>query len=182
MRVIAGSARSIPLRFPRGAQIRPTTDAMREALFSSLGDAVPGARFADIYAGSGSVGIEALSRGAEACVFVEADRRCVRALQENLRATHLWERARITCGRAERVWTAATAHGGPFDIVFADPPYELPDFDQFAARLATAREGVAPGGVVVVQYRAGCELPGLPEPSRIKRFGDTEIRIYEMPR
>ena len=80
------------------------------------------------------------------------------------------------------MWATVAAHSGPFDIVFADPPYDLRDFDRFAARLATAREGVAPEGLVVVQYRAGCELPGLPEPSGTKRFGDTEIRIYEMPR
>ena len=78
VRVIAGSARSIELSFPKGTKIRPTTDAMREALFSSLADEVEDCRFADIYAGCGSVGIEALSRGAQSCAFVEKDARVAR--------------------------------------------------------------------------------------------------------
>jgi len=178
LRVIAGTARSVPLKFPRGARIRPTTDAMREALFSSLCDCTAEARFADLYAGSGSVGIEALSRGAASCLFVEADRRCVATLRENLGTTGLADRAAVALGKAERVWAALVQEHGPFDVVFADPPYDLPGFAPFARRLVVDREGVAQHGIVVVQYGARHRLVGLPEPSRLKRFGDTEVRFY----
>lgn len=179
MRVIAGSAGSIQLRYPRGASIRPTTDAMREALFGSLGDRVPGARFADLYAGCGSVGIEALSRGARLCAFVERDARCIAALADNLGRARLADRAVTVRGRVERVWGRVWEAHGPFDIVFADPPYGLASFGAVARRLVVDKEGIAPGGLVVLQCRAGEDLPGLPPCPRVRRFGETELRYYE---
>jgi 16S rRNA (guanine966-N2)-methyltransferase len=181
VRIIAGSAKSIPLRFPKGANTRPTTDAMREALFSSLADRVEGARFADIYAGSGSVGIEALSRGAEHCVFLDRDARCAAAIAANLRAAHLEDRAAILRGDAGRLWSAACAAYGPFDVVFADPPYGLESFEGLLARLVEGWEGVATGGLVVVQ----CEVDGPPrcsvQPDRRRKHGSTEVWTFERP-
>src|ERR1035437_9252506 len=108
MRVIAGSAKSRKLTVPKGAEIRPTGDMVREALFASLADRTIDARFGDLYAGSGSVGIEALSRGAAHCVFIEKNPRCVEALRANLENTGLSERAEIVRGdclkQIERVW------------------------------------------------------------------------------
>lgn len=179
MRIIAGSAKSVPLRFPKGARTRPTTDAMREALFSSLGDRVEGARFADLYAGSGAVGIEALSRGAEHCVFVDRDPRCVAAISANLVAARLAERASILWGDAIRLWATAWRSHGPFDVVFADPPYGLSSFDALLARLVEEREGVATGGLIVVQCEVDrpprCSVP----PDRRRRHGSTEIWTFE---
>ena len=180
MRVIAGSAGSIQLKCPRGAHIRPTTDAMRESLFGSLGDRVTDARFADLYAGCGSVGIEALSRGASLCAFVEKDARCMAALTDNLARTRLAERAVPVRGPVEGAWRRVWEAHGPFDIVFADPPYGLASFGALARRLVADEEGMAPGGLVVLQCRAGEDLPGLPPYVRARRFGETELRYYEV--
>ena len=91
MRVIAGEAKSLHLKVPAQAGLRPTMDAMRETLFASLAPELGGARFADLYAGSGAVGIEALSRGAQFTVFVESDARCTEVIRENLTNTRLAE-------------------------------------------------------------------------------------------
>ncbi len=182
MRVIAGSAGSLRLQYPRGADIRPTTDVVREALFASLGDRVCEARFADLYAGSGSVGIEALSRGAQTCVFVEKDPRCVQALAANLEHTRLRERGTVVRGGVERMWSATARRHGPFDIVFADPPYELSGFGQIVRRLTGEWEGVALDGLVVLQYRAGHGPGEVPAGGRVKRFGETELGFYERRR
>lgn len=152
---------------------------MRESLFGSLGDRVTDARFADLYAGCGSVGIEALSRGAGLCVFVEKDARCMAALTENLARAHLAERAVTVRGPVERAWRRVWEAHGPFDIVFADPPYGLESFAGVAQRLVADKEGIAPGGLVVLQCRAGEDLPGLPACVRARRFGETELRYYE---
>lgn len=180
MRVIAGSAKSIPLKYPSKAKIRPTTDAMREALFASLAGHIVDARFADLYAGCGSVGIEALSRGASGCTFVEQDARCVEALRANLQAARLSAGATVMKGPVERLWARIGRDSPGFDIVFADPPYGLASFAEFARRLVVDREGVASGGLVVLQYGASWEQLGLPEPSRIKKHGETVMLMYEM--
>lgn len=182
MRVIAGSAKSLRLSYPKRADIRPTTDAMREALFAGFGESVIDCRFADLYAGCGSVGIEALSRGAASCVFVERDHNCVKVLRENLAHTRLSEAAQVWQGSVERVWARVAEEFGPFDIVFADPPYGLRGFEEFAHRLAVLGEGVASGGMVVLQYNADAAAMGLPEPTRRKRFGETIVSIYETVR
>jgi 16S rRNA (guanine(966)-N(2))-methyltransferase RsmD len=153
MRVIAGEARSLRLVYPRGVDIRPTTDAMRESLFASLADLIEGASFADLYAGAGSVGIEALSRGASKCVFLEKAPRCLKAIAVNLENTRLEAEATIIAGPAEKRWGAAAAAHGPFDIVFADPPYGAASFTALAERLVCDREGVAQEGLVVIQCR-----------------------------
>ena len=179
MRVIAGSARSLRLRVPRGPDIRPTTDAMRESLFASLWGRVEGCRFADLYAGCGSVGIEALSRRADFCLFVEKDRRCVEAIRANLQTAHLSDQAAVTQGAVEKLWPALAERHGPFDIVFLDPPYGLRGLAEFTRELVQGRSGLAPEGLVIVQ--CGVEAAGeeMPECARLRRFGETELRFYE---
>jgi 16S rRNA (guanine966-N2)-methyltransferase len=179
MRVIAGSARSLVLSFPKGTHTRPTTDAMREALFASLAERVEQARFADLYAGSGSVGIEALSRGAEHAVFLEKDNRCVEALRRNLHSTHLEESATVIRGPVERHWSRVAAEHGPFDIVFADPPYDLAGFEKTVMRLVVDWEGVAADGLVVIQCPTTFGTDEIPQPSRVRRYGESEFRFYE---
>lgn len=119
MRVIAGEFRSRVLKTPPGLATRPTPDRLRESLFSILAPAIEGARFIDLYAGSGSVGIEALSRGAAHCVFVERDRAAAAVLRANLAALKVESRAEVFVGKARDVIRIRTG-----DIVFLDPPYE----------------------------------------------------------
>jgi len=151
LRVIAGTAGGRRLVAP-GA-VRPTTDRVREALFASLGDDVRGARVLDLYAGSGALTIEALSRGAADAVVVEADAAAVDACRTNLTTTGLADRAEI---RAVPVaaFLATGSAGSPFDLVFADPPY-----DEAAPAVAALLDGLARPGWLTPAARVVVETP-----------------------
>src|SRR3990170_1990950 len=122
MRVIAGVARGVPLVAPRDRRTRPITDRVKETMFGILGERIPGARVLDLYAGSGAVGIEALSRGASHATFVERGREALAALRTNLDRTGLAGMARVVDADVERF--LATAGGGPWDLIVLDPPYD----------------------------------------------------------
>jgi len=175
MRIVGGSARSRLLQCAKGLRIRPTTDIIRETMFNSLGPRVVDAAVCDLYAGCGSVGIEALSRGAALVVFVDSDRRSVRQIEANLQVTGPWEGAKPVQGRLPEAWGWVAAEHGPFDIVCADPPYG-DDPSALVRRLALEREGLAEGGLVVVQHSAA---QALPEPDRRKQFGESILSFYE---
>jgi 16S rRNA (guanine966-N2)-methyltransferase len=151
LRVIAGTAGGRRLVAP--PTVRPTTDRVREALFASLGDHVRDARVLDLYAGSGAVTVEALSRGASGAVAVEADPAAVDACRVNLLSTGLAERAEV---RAVPVaaFLAAGAPGPPFDLVFADPPY-----DDAAHAVAALLDGLARPGWLAPAARVVVETP-----------------------
>lgn len=123
MRVIAGSAKSLPLKTIKGQETRPTTDRIKETLFNMLSPYLADCRFLDIFSGSGAIGIEALSRGAESCVFVENNREALKCIRENLEFTHLADRATIF-GRDAKSSLLSLKGQEPFSIVFMDPPYE----------------------------------------------------------
>ncbi len=179
MRVIGGSAGSLRLQCPRGLQIRPTADMIREALFNSIGPRVIEAAFCDLYAGCGSVGIEAASRGARSVVFVERDRRAVAAIEANLEHTGLAGAAVVLHGDALANYADAARRWGPFEVVFADPPYGLAQLEELARQVIVAGEGVARGGLVVIQHSGRHELPGLPAPTRVKQFGESVLSFFE---
>lgn len=151
-RIIAGTARGRRLTVPAGSGTRPTSDRAREALFSAVESRVgslPGRRVLDLYAGSGAVGLEALSRGAAAATLVECDARAVRALRTNVRLLAL-PGAAVVVGRVERL----VARSAPvsYDVSFLDPPYRLAD-EAVAGVLQALRDGrwLAPEGLVVVE-------------------------------
>ncbi len=150
-RVIAGAARGRRLAVPPGHGTRPTSDRAREALFSSLESllgAWAGRRVVDLYAGSGAVGLEAVSRGAAHALLVEADRSAARVVAGNI-ATLGLPGAELRHGRVEQVVATGLA-GPPYDVVFADPPYDLAD-DDLRAVLADLRRHVAEDAVVAVE-------------------------------
>ena len=151
---------------------------MRESVFASIGPKVEGARFADLYAGSGAVGIEALSRGARVVVFVENNRHCLEGIEMNLANTHLATHAVVIAGPVLKRWPQAARQHGPFDIVFVDPPYASTDLPLIAQRLMVQREGVAEHTLVIIQHdRADpVDCPYLPEQSKI--FGQTIIDLF----
>jgi 16S rRNA (guanine966-N2)-methyltransferase len=172
MRIIAGSAKGRRLHGPRGRGTRPMTGKAREGLFSSLGSSVVGARVLDLYAGSGSLGLEALSRGADDAVFVERDGAALAALRANLDAVGLG--GKVVSGDVSAYLEKATEQ---FDLAFVDPPYELslPSVERI---LGTLEPRLVPGAVVVVHRRVGGgdiqPPPGLVEADR-RRYGDAEI-------
>ena len=126
MRVIAGSAKGMRLvPVPKG--VRPVSDRAREGLFSSLADQVAGARVLDLYAGTGALAIEALSRGADEATLVERDARARRAIAENLSRTRMSDRARLVGEEVLRFVTRTERSRGPFDLALLDPPYATPE-------------------------------------------------------
>ncbi len=165
MRITGGSARGIPLKAPKGRAVRPATDRMREAVFSSLGDRVCGCRFLDLFAGTGAYGLEALSRGAAGGVFVERSRSAATVLRENLAALVRSLGggeipAHVLC-RDIVSWRPRDDERA--DLVFADPPYG--DFDRWIPQLARKLDAcVVPGGepMLVLEAPGGAEvrLPG----------------------
>ncbi len=172
MRVIAGSARGVPLAAPRDRATRPITDRVKETLFGILGERVPDARVLDLYAGSGAIGIEALSRGAASVDFVEHGRAAIGVLRANLAATRLGDDARIHGIGVDRF--LADPSRGPWDLAVLDPPYESRDI---VAPLRALTPRLAPGATVVVKHFWRTELPeveGLAV-TRQRRFGETML-------
>ena len=139
MRVIAGKARHLQLKTPNGDDVRPTTDRIKETLFNILQCDIPGCRFLDLFAGSGGIGIEALSRGARECVFVDNAREPLRVIKENLAFTGLLRGARIIPGDAlSAIGALEREHHAPFDIIFMDPPYASGLDEQALKRLSAS--------------------------------------------
>ena len=124
VRVIAGTAKGHKLHVPRGITIRPTPDRAKEGLFNALGDRVVDSRFLDLYAGSGAIGIEALSRGAATAEFVEMRAHVARIIERNLTKTGLTERGRVVVAPTEEALRRLASEYKRFDIIFADPPYK----------------------------------------------------------
>jgi 16S rRNA (guanine966-N2)-methyltransferase len=178
MRVIGGRDRGRRLASPRGLRTRPTADRVRVTLFDVLGPAVEGARVLDLFAGTGAVGIEALSRGATRVVFVERDPAALRALRANLAALRASRgEARVVAGDAVALLAELAREEGPFDLVFLDPPYATTLAGRALAALAAAG-ACRPGGEIVVQHSTRTALPAVPglvPHRRARRFGDTAL-------
>jgi 16S rRNA (guanine966-N2)-methyltransferase len=171
VRVVAGEFKGRRLHAPRGARTRPTADRVREALFSMLGD-VSGARVLDLYAGSGALGIEALSRGAESAVFVERDHAALSALLRNLQA--VGANAEV---RRQDVARFLAQPEGTFDLVFCDPPYDVAP--RVAAQLAEALPAMLEQSARIVTESDKRNPLVLPLPLVVERsYGDTRIAIH----
>ena len=149
MRVIAGTAKRIPLIAPKTAITRPTADRAKESLFNILAAELHGAHFLDIFCGSGAIGIEALSRGAEKAVFIDNNANAVSALKENLAKTKLAHKAEIIEATAEAA-LARLAENRKFDIIFLDPPY---DSDLLEKTFAQVKDSglLAGGGKIIAE-------------------------------
>ncbi len=168
MRVVGGEFRGRRLAAPGTAATRPTTDRVREAVFNALSslDIVVGATVADLYAGTGALGIEALSRGARHCTFVEKDRAALSAIHDNIATLGVSGRTRVVSGDA-----LVMSKGLSIDIAFADPPY---GFDQWPALLANVH-----AGFVVAESSAELESPDGWEAVRVKRYGRTWVTFFQ---
>lgn len=177
MRIIAGEFKRRTLKAPTWEGLRPTSDKVRETLFNLIAARVPGARLLDVFAGTGAVGLEGLSRGAARAVFVEADRRAAALIAENAARCAVRDRCVIIRDTAERALQKPIA-GDPFDVIILDPPYE---FERVAAVLAAAPPHLAPGGVVVLEHarrHAVAAVAGL-RSMRTVRSGDSALTLFE---
>lgn len=176
MRVIAGSAGGITLVAPRGKATRPITDRVKETLFGILGERVLDARAIDLYAGTGAIGIEALSRGAASVDFVERDRAALASLATNLERTRLGAAATVHAGE---VGSVLARELGPWGLAFVDPPYEVRDI---LAPLQALVVRLAPGSTVVLKHFWRTEPPAVPglRGIRQRRFGETTLTFCEV--
>jgi 16S rRNA (guanine966-N2)-methyltransferase len=183
-RIIAGSHGGRRLSAPPGSQTRPTSDRVREALFSSLSTLVDldGARFADFYAGSGAVGLEALSRGATFVLLVEADPKASRVIRDNIEALRAGAAARLVTGRVAQV-VSGPPEGGPFDVIFADPPYALGDDELAEMQRGLVAHGWLASDAVLAVERSTRSVPrggtlswvdGVTA-ERSRRYGETTL-------
>ena len=178
MRVIAGTAKGVPIKYPKGAPTRPATELVRGAIFSMLASTdADWSRVLDLFSGSGSLGIEALSRGAGFVDFVDQDRRCCAIIGENLEKARLTDRARIHCQDASR---AITGLDKEYGIVLMDPPYADRAIGEVIARLAGSKL-ISEQTIVVINHSSRFKL----EPSygalmlkRELRHGDSVIAVY----
>jgi 16S rRNA (guanine(966)-N(2))-methyltransferase RsmD len=176
MRIIAGTHKGRRLDSPTWEGLRPTSDRLRETLFSVLGPEVEGARLLDICAGTGAIALEALSRGAITATCLEADARAAALIGANAARCGLGNRCIIVRGEAPLAVTAARL-GGPFELIVLDPPYAAPWIDQ---AVAAAVPLLAPGGRLVLEHavkRAAPEVAGLTL-ERTRRAGDSALSTY----
>ena len=174
MRIIAGERKGHTIFAPRGRETRPTADRVRENVFNIVAPWVEGARVLDLYAGSGAMGLEALSRGAASAVFVEGDPDAVRAIERNLDKLRLTG-ATVLRAAATTALAQETAAGRKYDLVLVDPPYSMTSFESLARYLPRV---LADDGLLVFETDARTE-PELPLPVRSSRkYGSTRITVF----
>ena len=188
MRITGGRWRSRALDAPRGMATRPTSDRVREALFSMLvsdgliggDDEAKGPRVLDLYAGTGALAFEALSRGASAAVLVEHARDAVAAIRKNAKALGVSAELLLFDTKVER---ALLKIEGPFGVVFLDPPYADVRGPSFAAILARAAALLGPSGALVLEHASADEPPLVPglELDRTRKYGDSSVTLYRAP-
>lgn len=180
MRVISGEAKGRPLKAVPGQTTRPTTDKVKEALFSMIGPYFDGEQALDLFAGTGGLGIEALSRGAGRCVFVDANPKSVEVVKRNLEATRCLERAEVYRNDARKAIKLLEKRGIRFDLIFLDPPYAMRDCDDLLNDMA-ARGLVADGAIAVVEHASEFEYGeriGEFVRRRHATYGETALSIY----
>jgi 16S rRNA (guanine966-N2)-methyltransferase len=171
MRIIAGRWRGRKIKAPGGTAVRPTTDRVREAWMSALGARVLDAKVLDVFAGSGALGLEALSRGAKSAVFVENARPSLQLLNENIAALGAAEASRVVKGDAISFLEGLDA--GAFDVVLADPPYS----GGYALAVAQQYLSQAFASELWLEHRTGDDLPDAPD-RRQRTYGDTTLTTY----
>jgi 16S rRNA (guanine966-N2)-methyltransferase len=178
MRIIAGELRGRRLKAPKWPGLRPTSDKLRETLFNIVAARVPAARVLDLFAGSGAIGLESLSRGAAMATFIEADRRAATLIAENAELCGARNRCAIIRDTAERALDRPI-EGAPFDLIVLDPPY---DFVPLGTVLDAAARHLAPGGMLVLEHAYRRELPGAASVRALRtvRSGDSALTFFEV--
>ena len=179
MRIIAGERKGHTIFAPKGLDTRPTSDRVRENVFNIVAPWVEGARVLDLYAGSGAMGLEALSRGAASAVFVEAELAAVRAIERNLDKLRLTGAVVVRAGATTGLAQEAAA-GRKYDLVLVDPPYAMTDYDTLARYLPRV---LADDGLLVLESSARVEpeLPGLAVRTT-RKYGSTRVTVFEHER
>lgn len=180
MRVISGQAKGHPLKAVPGSSTRPTTDKVKESLFSIIGPYFEEERVLDLFAGTGGLGIEALSRGASSAVFIDSNAQSIEIIRKNLESTKLAGRAEVYRNDARRAIKVLQRAGTPFQIIFLDPPYSMKDCDELLLDLS-AKGLVDEGAVAVVEHHPdvvyGEEFGGFRR-TRHAVYGEIALSVY----
>jgi 16S rRNA (guanine966-N2)-methyltransferase len=180
MRVIGGLAKGRRLRTGRGSEIRPTSDYLKEVIFDILGGLVRDGAFLDLFAGSGNVGIEALSRGAQEAIFVDSSPLSIRLIQNNLQVTGLLDRATLMRAKALPAMRSLESRGHRFRVIFIDPPYRR-SLTLLTLTALSRFDLLEKGGLVIVEHFHKEELPpsvpGLIRTRQV-RHGESELSFY----
>jgi len=181
MRVISGSAKGRPLKAVPGQHTRPTTDKVKEAIFSMIGPYFSGGTVLDLFAGTGGLGIEALSRGAEHAVFVDLDRTSIAVVKSNLDATRFAGKAEVYRNEAVQAVKLLRKRGMKFDYIFLDPPYRMKLLDDLL--LSMHEMGlINPGATIVMEHDADHDYPdtiGTMNRKRHTQYGEIAVSIYK---
>ena len=178
MRVITGTARGCRLETPEGLDVRPTSDKVKEGIFSAIQFQLPGAVFLDLFAGSGQMGIEAISRGAKHAVFVDSSNRALRCVHENLRNTG-FERYSEVISRDSYDYIKLTSQN--FDIIILDPPYRHSHISNI---LPFAAKKIKDGGCIICEYEAEAGEPNAPDGLELHKtyhYGKINVTIFVKP-
>lgn len=181
MRVVGGTAKGIILKTARGGKIRPTSDKIRESLFNILSAEIEGSSFLDCYAGSGAIGIEALSRGAGKVIFVESDKKAVALIRENLERCHLGEKAIVIHKSFERSAKKVKEFQDSFDLIFADPPYQSKNYRELI-EITRTQEMLEKQGWFIIEHLKKEALPDIIDDlrkTRVKYYGQTALSFYQ---
>jgi 16S rRNA (guanine(966)-N(2))-methyltransferase RsmD len=179
MRIIAGTAKGTRLTPPADRAIRPTLDRVREACFSIIGPRLEGARFLDLFAGTGANGLEALSRGAAHADFVESDRAARQIVEENISRTKFGDRAHVHALTLPG-GLAKLARSEPYDVIYADPPHKFINYAALFDAIESAQL-LAPAGLVILEHASRADLPeGFPgfELKRQAAYGQTSLSFF----
>lgn len=180
VRVIAGAAKGRALKAVPGKNTRPTTDKVKEAIFSMIGPYFDGGEALDLFAGTGGLGLEAWSRGVERVVFVDKDKLSIDVVRHNVKAAGAEEASEIYRGEAERAVKALAKRGASFRLLFLDPPYRMTNMDKLMAEMAT-RGLLEQEAIVVVEHASSVEYPETMERfAKMKhaKYGETAVTIY----
>ena len=175
MRVITGTARGRKLKTPANYDIRPTTDNVKESVFNIIQFDIEGRRVLDLFAGTGQLGIECLSRGAESCVFVDRDSEAVKIVKDNLKICDM----KATVVQEDAV--SFLRHCGKFDIIFIDPPYDSDDLYKNVLEFINSVDILSESGIIIVETRREKALPEMKAPYYCKKtanYGRVKISVY----
>lgn len=180
VRVVSGSAKGRPLKSVPGTSTRPTTDKVKESIFSMIGPYFEGGALLDLFAGTGGLGIEALSRGMDRAVFIDVEPKSISTIKDNLKAARLEDSAEVYRNDAGRALKALEKRGYKFDLVFLDPPYRFKNGDELMLDMAE-RGLLQDSAVMVLEYESSYNYPekfGDFCCFRTAKYGETAISIY----
>ena len=190
MRVIAGTARGVHLNSPRGIKTRPIQDKIKASLFNILSGIIQDSRVLDLFAGTGAIGIEALSRGAKFCIFIDNDTSAIQVIKKNLEATRLQDKAQVIKYDVFEIIPYLEKNNIQFDLVLASPPYPLVEKNSYRDNLLLLFSSLycnhitQPGGIMMLQHRkTDFKIP--PEASYLELvdtriYGDTQLSFFKM--